>query len=461
METGTLLAGKYRIGAVLGRGGMGVVAAAHHLQLRQPVAIKFLHPVAGHDAEAIKRLLREAQAAARLRSEHVARVLDVGALANGVPFIVMEHLEGQDLAGMVRAGPLAPGAAVDLIVQACEALAEAHALGIVHRDLKPSNLFVTRRPDGSSLLKVLDFGISKNPLDADAGAMDPLVGVGGDALDTARSDDGVTATSVVIPLPPPVSAFPEPTSTRTEAIMGTPEYMSPEHMRSSKHVDARTDVWSIGVVLYELLSGNRPFRADTRAGLRTMVETAPLPPLAGKVPAGLARVVARCLEKAPDDRYQDVAALAAALAPFSPTPDLTQAAAARMSRVLLGGHVHGDAPGLRRSAGARRSRRRAMLAAGALVAAAAVFFALGPDVPEVTPREAGAATADVDVATEASSPAPLPPAVVPAPAVPPSPAAPEPRRTAPRAKKKSRPAAEAPPKPEPEPSLNDILERRL
>jgi serine/threonine protein kinase len=333
MEQGTVLAGKYRIGHVLGHGGMGMVTFAHHLQLKQPVAIKFLHPFVGHDADAVKRLLREAQAAARLRSEHVARVLDVGAIGNGTPFIVMEHLEGQDVSSLLRAGPVSPAAAVDIVVQACEALAEAHALGIVHRDLKPSNLFVTRRPDGSTLVKVLDFGISKTTVEADGAPVVEAPVSPGDAIDTERSGDDMNATAVVVPLPTPGVAI-EPASTRTEVVMGTPGYMSPEHMRSSKHVDARTDVWSIGVVLYELLSGRRPFRAETRLVLRALVETAPLPPLPSSVPTGLARAVARCLEKDPADRFQDVASLTSALAPFAPVPDEVHAAASRMMRVL-------------------------------------------------------------------------------------------------------------------------------
>jgi serine/threonine protein kinase len=438
MEPGTVLAGKYRIGPVLGRGGMGMVAFAHHLQLKQPVAIKFLHPFVGHDGDAVTRLLREAQAAARLRSEHVARVLDVGASGNGTPFIVMEHLEGQDVASLLRAGPVPPSTAVDIVVQACEALAEAHALGIVHRDLKPSNLFVTRRLDGSTLVKVLDFGISKTTVDTDAGVPDTQV-IQGDAIDTQRSGDDAGGDDVIVP-PPPAAAWIEPGATRTEAVMGTPGYMSPEHMRSSKHVDARTDVWSIGVVLYELLAGRRPFLADTRVALRTLVEAAPLPPLPPSVSTGLARAVARCLVKDPADRFPDVAALTAALAPFAPAPDEVQAAAARMARVLgstrpateldLGFEV--------RPARARRSRQAAAVAALAVgVTAAIALVGRSPSrsepMPAASPSLAPAQAPRVEP-TELAPPGPAVPAgpaTIDAPPASPAPLVEEKRRVGP------------------------------
>src|SRR5262245_26882757 len=155
MLPGTILLEKYRVDRVLGEGGMGQVALAYHLQLRQPVAIKSLHPHVSTNPDVVRRFLREAQAAVRLRSEHVARVTDVGTLHDGAPYMVMEYLEGQDLACMLRAGPLPVELAVDLMLQTCEAVAEAHALGIIHRDLKPANLFIAHRPDGSPLLKVL------------------------------------------------------------------------------------------------------------------------------------------------------------------------------------------------------------------------------------------------------------------------------------------------------------------
>src|SRR5262249_46470310 len=154
------LAGKYRVERVLGRGGMGTVVRAMHLQLQQPVAVKLLLPEMLRNQQTVERFLREAQAIARLKNEHVARVLDVGTLDNGAPYMVLEYLEGTDLAHFDRA-QLSVGDIVDLMLQACEALAEAHAVGVVHRDIKPANLFITLRVDGTRLLKVLDFGISK------------------------------------------------------------------------------------------------------------------------------------------------------------------------------------------------------------------------------------------------------------------------------------------------------------
>ena len=293
VELGTVLLGKYRIERVIGEGGMGVVARAHHLQLDQPVAIKFLLPEVLGDREVVQRFVREAQAAVKLRSEHVARVHDVGTLETGAPYMVMEYLEGTDLGGLLRQqGALAAGQAVDFMLQACEALAEAHALGIVHRDIKPANFFITRRAHGAPLLKVLDFGISKAPVSVDAGL------------------------------------------TRTQAIMGTPAYMSPEQMRSSRRVDARADIWAVGVVLYELLTGRRPFVGETFSALCLTVAMDPLPPLDGALPAGLRQVVMRCLEKEPDARYQDMAALAAALAPHAQTPAQAASTMERTTGVL-------------------------------------------------------------------------------------------------------------------------------
>ncbi|HEX8113944.1 MAG TPA: serine/threonine-protein kinase [Kofleriaceae bacterium] len=276
MERGTVLLGKYRVESVLGRGGMAVVLKVIHVHLEEELALKVLLPEGALNDDVTARFLREAQSAVRLRGEHVARVSDVGVLPDGLPFMVMEYLRGIDLCGEIaRRGSLPPGEAVDHVLQACEALAEAHALGIVHRDIKPANLFLTARPDGSPLIKVLDFGISKTPLHG---------------------------------------AVP---ATRTEVVMGTPGYMSPEQMKASKDVDASTDIWALGVVLYECLSGRRPFHGESFAATVLMAGTEPPPPLDPRIPLGLQAAVLRCLEKDRRERFRSVAALAAALAPFA------------------------------------------------------------------------------------------------------------------------------------------------
>ncbi|MBI5535743.1 MAG: protein kinase [Deltaproteobacteria bacterium] len=285
---GDILAGKYRIERVLGAGGMGVVVAAQHITLGQHVAIKFLLPHACAMPEAVERFLREARAAVRISSEHVARVSDVGTLETGSPYMVMEFLQGRDL-GQVGAerGPLPLGDAVDFVLQACEAIAEAHSLGIVHRDLKPANLFLAQRADGSSLVKVLDFGISKS-----------------------TGNDGIAQASM----------------TSTTAVMGSPLYMSPEQMRSSKNVDARTDVWSLGVILYELLAGASAFTADTLPTLCAKILTDPPQPLQHKrpdLPPEFVAVIEHSLEKDPSKRFQNVAEFATALLPFSPKSRLS------------------------------------------------------------------------------------------------------------------------------------------
>src|ERR1700722_6382786 len=276
LSPGDVLAGKYRVERVIGQGGMGVVVAATHLQLGQLVALKFTTLDSG---PAVERFLREARSAVRLRSEHVARVTDVGTLETGAPYMVMEYLEGQDLSQVLRdRGPLAVPDAVGYVVQACEAVAEAHGLGIVHRDLKPHNLFLTSGVSGLPKVKVLDFGISKS-MDAEL------------AL------------------------------TRTAEIVGTPMYMSPEQLRSARDVDLRTDIWALGVILYELLTGRLPFEAENLPQLCTMVATeAPKSLIEHRpdLPRALNDAVLHCLERAPQARFADAAELVAALAPFAP-----------------------------------------------------------------------------------------------------------------------------------------------
>lgn len=259
---------------------MGVVVAAHHETLNQKVAIKFLLPAALGDQGATERFVREARAAAQIQSEHVARVTDVGLLDTGAPYMVMEYLDGHDLSEeLKKRGALPPEEAADYMLQALEALAEAHAVGIIHRDLKPANVFLAQRKDGSRLVKVLDFGISK-------------------AL--SAGDVSLTATS---------------------ALMGSPLYMAPEQIRDAKSVDCRADIWSLGVILYECLSGDVPFGGDTLSGLLAQIVADPPPPLGTvrpDLPYALTSIVDRCLEKDRQRRVQDVAELARLLAPIAP-----------------------------------------------------------------------------------------------------------------------------------------------
>ncbi len=291
LPAGTLLDGKYRVDRMIGRGGMGVVVAATHIHLHQQVAIKFLHREVATNAGVVERFVREARASAQLRSEHVCRVSDVGALEDGSPYLVMELLDGQDLASLLtQYGPIPIPTLVEYVLQSCLGVAEAHVIGVVHRDLKPANLFLTRRPDGNALVKVLDFGIAK-----------------------AQADTNFSLT-------------------QTTTILGSPGYMSPEQLRSSRDVDARSDIWALGVVLYELVCGRRPFEGTsiTELALKVAMDSAaPLPP---GLPRGFADVINRCLEKEPDRRFSNVAVFANALAVFGGPGAKDQAAG--VARVL-------------------------------------------------------------------------------------------------------------------------------
>ena len=294
---GETLAGKYRIERVIGHGGMGVVVAARHLQLDERVAIKFLKVDGGDRSRLQERFLNEARAAAKIRGEHVVRIFDIAALDNGSPYIVMEFLEGRDLASVLSAeGRIPIASAVDFVLQAGEAISEAHRQGIVHRDLKPENLFLTTRPDGGACIKVLDFGISKSG--------------------TLR----LTATS---------------------AVMGSPIYMPPEQLASARDVDERADVWSLGVTLFELVCGQHPFMAETLPQLLVAVRDSP--PLRLReafpgAPQALEDIILRCLEKNPDNRFQNLAELARTIAPLG--SDQARVSADRIARVLASGDTN-------------------------------------------------------------------------------------------------------------------------
>ena len=291
---GDVIAGKFVVERVIGEGGMGVVVSAHHRELDQRVAIKFLLTEFAEQGMAAERFRREARAAAKMRGEHVCRVLDVGTLDTGVPFMVMEYLDGRDLSNeLQRRGRLPPEEAVGYVLEACEALAEAHVAGIIHRDLKPANLFLETRTDGSRRIKVLDFGVSKSLLDLGPGH----------AL------------------------------TKTSSLVGSPLYMSPEQLDSAKDVDGRTDVWSLGVVLYELLTGLTPFHGDSIPQLvAAVLQETPVRLSANSlgVSQGLADVVEHSLAKSRDKRFASVVEFAQALAPYA-TP-AQRLSAQRMSR---------------------------------------------------------------------------------------------------------------------------------
>jgi eukaryotic-like serine/threonine-protein kinase len=278
LRVGDRVAGKYTITRLLGQGGMGIVALATHDALSLDVAIKFL--TMSHDPAARSRFAREGRAAAKLQGRHTTKVMDVGNLDDGTPYMVMEYLRGSDLGDVLsQRGPLPIGEVMEYMLQVCEGLGEAHAAGIVHRDLKPANLFLCHESDGRPLVKILDFGISK--------------------IESGTQDFALTSAT---------------------AVLGSPLYMSPEQLRASRSVDARSDVWSLGVVMYELLTGSVPFNASAITELAIRVASEPAPALTlsrSDVPEGLARAIHRCLEKAPDARFASTYELAVAIEPFA------------------------------------------------------------------------------------------------------------------------------------------------
>lgn len=303
LEPGQLIAGKWRIEGVIGQGGMAQVVSAVHTELDQRVAIKTLLPEHACSATTVNRFLREAKAAAKIRSDHVARVFDTGRLEQGSPYMVLEYLDGTDLARWVEEnGPMTVRDAVDAVIQACDAIAQAHALGIVHRDLKPSNLFFTTRGDGTRSVKVIDFGISKQiTLDA--------------------------------------------SMTGTAEVFGSPQYMSPEQIRASRDVDGRTDVWALGVVLYELLTGEPPFTAESVLLLGGVIlgqEPAPLRQFREDVPAIVEATMMKCLRKNPDDRFSTAVEIAEALVPFA--SDSVKALVGSMPRLAAAAPISSQDP---------------------------------------------------------------------------------------------------------------------
>ncbi|MBK9261952.1 MAG: protein kinase [Polyangiaceae bacterium] len=284
LKVGNIIAGKYRVERILGQGAMGMVVAAMHIDLHERRAIKFMLPTALGDNDGVERFLREARACAKLKSKHVAAVYDVGRLETGAPYIVMEYLEGTDLKDVLQVQRVLPvPQAVDYMLQALEAVGEAHQAGIVHRDLKPANMYLASGVGGVPCIKILDFGIAKL-------APSPAFG-------------------------PEIQEM-----TTTAMIMGSPLYMSPEQMRSSRHVDARSDIWALGVVLFRMVTGTTPFHAPTPPELFAMVlkDAAPRPSsLNPQIPPGFEAIILKCLDKDPNQRWSSAAELADALRPYS------------------------------------------------------------------------------------------------------------------------------------------------
>jgi eukaryotic-like serine/threonine-protein kinase len=273
-----LLEDNYALERVIGCGGAGIVVAARHARLGQRVALKFLRPDRPRTPEVKSRLVREGQITARIQNAHVTRVLDIGRLPDGEPFLVLEHLEGCDLAALLAArGPLASGDAVTYVRQACAGLAAAHALGVIHRDLKPSNLFLTLAPNGAPLLKLIDFGISEHSSGVPEGAADP-------------SDTG------------------------------SPPFVAPEQLRGERRADAKSDIWALGATLFTLLAGRSPFARPYLSETYHAILTGRIPDLTGLRPdigRPLAAVIERCLARIPEHRFSSAAELSAALAPFA------------------------------------------------------------------------------------------------------------------------------------------------
>jgi eukaryotic-like serine/threonine-protein kinase len=287
---GDLLCERYRLEQELGRGGMGMVWQATDERLGRSIAVKILPQEALSRPDALERFVREARIAASLNSDHIVRVLDTTTNSDGTPLLIMELLHGRDLGSMLRDfGPVSASQAVDWVLQACVGLAEAHPIGIVHRDLKPSNMFLCRRSDGSEAVKLLDFGISK------------------------------------------LSASTEVALTQEGGMLGSPPYMSPEQLLSSSNVDARSDLWSLGVILYQLVSGALPFSGSHAAQIAariTVGEITPLSRLAPHVPIALQQAVERCLQREPAARYESVVHLAESIDSLVDPPAL-----GRLSRV--------------------------------------------------------------------------------------------------------------------------------
>ncbi len=314
LAPGTVIAGKFRVVRPLGAGGMGRVYEVEHELTRHRRALKVLH--AGSGTDVVERFVREASAAARIGNPHVAQTFDAGRLDGGEPYLLMELLDGETLESRLdRAGPIDPGELCALVHQACAGIQAAHEAGIIHRDLKPDNLFIEVREDGP-FVKILDFGISK-------------------------FDPGQTGA---------------PGITKDGSVMGTPYYMAPEQVRGASSIDARTDVYALGVILYECACGKRPFDATSVEHLAVLIHQGRAVPLAERAPAlppTFCGIVARAMATDPRDRFESARALADALAPLRrhvirPGADadasVTSASAQPTSRAAFAATLRSDPP---------------------------------------------------------------------------------------------------------------------
>jgi serine/threonine-protein kinase len=364
-RVGEVLSGKYKLLRAIGRGAMGVVYEAEHLLLERPCAIKLLHASAGDDRQQQRRLRREALRAGGVVHEHVVSVLDYERDAGGTPYLVMELLRGETLRALSRRlGPLPAPRAVDLAVQIARGLGAVHARGIVHRDLKPHNVFVTRRADGRDWVKLLDFGVARAP------APDDSLG-----------------------------------STAQGALVGTLRYMAPEQVGDPRAVDARADLYALGVVLYELLAGRAAFAADDMQAVVQQVlagRPAPLAQLRPDLPGALLRCVERAMALEPAARFASARELAAALLASVERRDPSASDTADDSVPFAGGASAASARAARSAATPDRATAvrgaRSWIAAAAalaLVAAAAWLWtgrARGPAVAESARPAAAAST---------------------------------------------------------------------
>jgi eukaryotic-like serine/threonine-protein kinase len=283
LRPGMVVSNRYRVGRLMGAGGMSLVYEAEHLLLGTRVALKVLRPELVDDGDHVERFGRESRCLALLANEHVVRVLDAGRLETGLPFIILERLEGLDLQSVLRRCPTLPvELAVHYARQACAGLASAHAQGIVHGDIKPANLFLASDSAGHSRIKVIDFGIARS------------------------------------------TSNPPRAGEASDVLLGSPPYAAPEQFESARDIDARTDVWAVGVVLFEMLAGRSPFEipADSAIGIRNRV--APVRRWRPEVSAQLQAVIERCLDERQSMRFSSVQALSDALIPFDVEPRLDE-----------------------------------------------------------------------------------------------------------------------------------------